>query len=84
MIKSLGEFKGEYEYVNLAYVKPCIMYEYLRKTVGDEAFFKGLKKYYESYKFKNATPDDLVGVYEKLGKDTNGFFESFFEGKVII
>ncbi len=84
MIKPLGEFKGEYEYVNLAYIKPCIMYDYLRKTIGEEKFFKGLKKYYESYKFLNATPSDLVGIYEKLNCDTNGFFESFFEGKVVI
>jgi aminopeptidase N len=84
MVRRLNEFKGEYEYVNLAYVKPCIMYEYLRKTIGDEAFFKGLKRYYESYKFKNATPYDVVGIYEKQGKDTNGFFQSFFDGKVII
>ena len=60
------------------------MYDYLRKTVGDETFFKGLKKYYKEYCFKNATPDDLVGIYEKLGSGTNGFFESFFDGKVII
>ena len=44
-----------------------------------------LKKYgIEKYKLKNATPYDLMGVYEKSGADTNGFFQSFFDGKVII
>lgn len=84
MLRSLKDFSSEYEYVNMAYIKPCIMYEYLRKTTGDEAFFKGLRRYYENYKFKNATPDDLVGAFEKVGADANGFFESFFNGKVII
>lgn len=84
MNRSLKDFKGEYEYVNIAYVKPCIMYEYLRKTIGDNKFFGGLKKYYSEYKFKNATPDDLVGVFERQGANSNGFFESFFEGKVVI
>lgn len=84
MDRNLGEFTSEYEYVNMAYIKPCIMYDYLRTTVGDQEFFKGLKTYYDKFKFKNATPDDLVGVYEKLGTDTNGFFQSFFDGKVII
>ncbi len=84
MLRSLGEYKSEYEYVNMAYIKPCIMYEYLRNTIGDENFFKGLKRYYKEYKFKNATPDDLVGVFEKVGADTNGFFDGFFNGKVII
>ena len=84
MNRSLKDFTSEYEYVNMAYVKPCIMYEYLRKTVGDKAFFAALRKYYSQFAFKNAAPDDLVGVFEKCGADTNGFFESFFNGKVII
>ncbi|MBE5733504.1 MAG: M1 family metallopeptidase [Clostridiales bacterium] len=84
MLRSLKDFNSEYEYVNMAYIKPCIMYDYLRQTIGDNKFFNGLKKYYSNYKFLNAVPDDLVGVYEKLGADTNGFFDSFFSGKVII
>ncbi len=84
MLRPLGQFASEYEYVNLAYVKPCIMYDYLRKSIGDERFFKGLKNYFEKFCYKNATPDDLVGIFEKTGADTNGFFKSFFDGKVII
>ena len=60
------------------------MYDYLRATIGENKFFKGLEKYYETFKFKNATPHDLVGVYEKIGADANGFFESFFNGTAII
>ena len=84
MIRNLKDFNGEYEYVNIAYIKPCIMYDTLRKTIGEKKFFNGLKDYYEKYKLKNATPYDLMGVYEKSGADTNGFFQSFFDGKVII
>ncbi len=84
MIRSLKDFSSEYEYVNIAYIKTCIMYDTLRKTIGDERFFKGLKRYYEEYSFKNATPYDIVGVYEKIGADTNGLFESFYNGKVIL
>lgn len=84
MIRSLKDFSSEYEYVNIAYIKPCIMYDSLRKTIGEKRFFEALKKYYDKYKFKNAKPDDLVGVFEKVGADSNGFFHSFFEGKAII
>ena len=84
MLRNLGEFSSEYEYVNIAYIKPCIMYDNLRTTIGDARFFNGLKRYYESYKFKIAEPDDLVGAFEKIGAGTNGYFKSFFEGKVII
>lgn len=84
MLRNLKEFKSEYEYVNMAYIKPCIMYDILRTTIGEQRFFKGLRRYYEVYKFKNAVPDDLVGVYEKIGADSNGFFKSFFDGTAII
>ena len=84
MNRSLKDFTSEYEYVNMAYIKPCIMYDTLRKTIGEEKFFKGLKRYYEQYAFKNATPYDIVGVYEKLGADSNGFFESFYNGSAIL
>lgn len=84
MLRSLKDFNSEYEYVNMAYIKPCIMYDNLRKTIGEKRFFSGLKKYYFEYIYKNATPDDLVGCFEKIGAGTNGFFDSFFNGKVII
>ena len=84
MMRSLKDFDSEYEYVNMAYIKPCIMYDTLRTTLGDTRFFSGLKRYYQNYKFKNATPHDLVGAFEKVGADSNGFFESFFDGTAII
>ena len=84
MLRPLGEFSSEYEYVNMAYIKPCIMFDYLRQSVGDKGFFEALKRYYDNYKFKNATPDDLIASFVKTGKDTESFFYSFFNGKVII
>ena len=84
MDRSLKDFINEYEYVNIAYIKPCIMFDELRKTIGEQRFFSALQRYYKEYKFKNATPDDMAGVFEKCGADTNGYFESFFNGKAII
>jgi aminopeptidase N len=84
MNRGLKEFSSEYEYVNIAYVKPTIMFDNLRTTIGDEKFFQALKGYYNDYKFKNATPDDMVAEFERAVKDTSGYFYSFFEGKAII
>jgi aminopeptidase N len=84
MLRSLKDFNSEYEYVNIAYVKPCIMYDYLRSTIGDKKFFQALSSYYKNYCYKNATPEDLVGSFEKTGASSNGFFDSFFNGKAII
>lgn len=84
MTRSLAEFTSEYEYVNIAYVKACIMFDYLRQTTGDKTFFAGLKRFYEENEYKTATPESLVGAFERAGANSNGFFESFFSGKVII
>ena len=84
MTRSLPEYTSEYEYVNIAYVKACIMFDWLRSTVGDEKFFAGLKRFYDENAFKTATPESLVGAFERAGADSNGFFDSFFNGTVII
>ncbi len=84
MIRNLKEFKSEYEYVNLAYVKPCIMYDYLRTTAGEQKFFNGLKKYYNENLYKIATPDDLISAFIKSGVDADGYLRSFFDGKAVI
>ena len=84
MLRTIGEFTSEYEYVNISYMKGCLMFEYLRKSIGDAKFFKGLQKYYSTYCYKVATPSDLAGIYAKSGVDTDGYFDSWFNGKVII
>ena len=84
MLRSLKEYKSEYEYVNIAYVKSCIMYDNLRDFVGDENFSKCLKKYYSTYCHENAKPQDIIGVFEGCNKNVDGFFDSFLNGKVIL
>ena len=84
MLRSLKDYSSEYEYVNITYIKSCLMFEHLRQGVGDEMFFKCLKKYYADNAYAVAKPEDLVGAFEKCGAATNGFFESFFDGSAII
>ncbi|MBP5466395.1 MAG: M1 family metallopeptidase, partial [Clostridia bacterium] len=84
MTRAIPEYTSEYEYVNISYVKACIMFDYLRRTVGDGKFFAGLNRFYDENAYKIATPESLVGAFERAGANSNGFFESFFDGKVII
>ena len=84
MPRSLKDFDSEYEYVNVAYVKPAIMYDVLRTTIGDEKFFGGLKRYYADFAFKNAVPSDLVASFTRVGADVEGFFDGFFNGKAVL
>lgn len=84
MTRAVPEYLSEYEYVNICYVKACIMYDYLRQTVGDDKFFAGLERFYDENAYSTATPESLVGAFERAEANSNGFFESFFDGKVII
>jgi aminopeptidase N len=84
MQRHLKEFVSEYEYACIARRKPVVMFDTLRKSVGDKKFFGALKRYYSTCKFKTATPHDLIGAFEKTGLDARGFFESFLDGKAIL
>ena len=48
----------------------------LRRLIGDEAFFAGLKRFYADNRFKKAGTDDLRKAMEAAsGRDLNRFFE---------
>ena len=57
------------------------MYDELRKAIGDDAFFSGLKKYYSENKFKIATPYDLKTAF---GGASESFIDGFLSGKALI
>ncbi len=84
MNRALKDFNSEYEYVSVAYIKGCLFFDNLRESVGDKRFFDGLKKYYENYCFKNATPDDFASIFTKSGAIPESYFENWFNGKVIM
>lgn len=84
MTRHLKDYLSDYEYKCISYDKAVVMWDTLRKSVGEKKFFDGLKKYYQNCKFKMATPYDLIGCFEKAGLDVSGFFDSFLEGKAIL
>jgi aminopeptidase N len=50
----------------------------LRRKIGDEAFWKGLRNYYAEYKNKNANTADLELVMEQAsGQDLHTFFNQW-------
>ena len=84
MTRTLGEFISEYEYICLEYDKSIVMLDTLRKSVGDDKFFAGLRRYYKDNAFAIAIPEDLIGSFERVGLDVYGFFDSFLSGKAIL
>jgi aminopeptidase N len=50
----------------------------LRKEVGDEDFWKGIRTYYARYEHSNAYSDDLRAVFEEVtGEDLESFFKQW-------
>lgn len=68
MIDRVDKYASEYEYSYMVYVKGIIMYDDIKKTVGDKNFYKALQKYYKNYRFKIASGEDLIGCFEKTSK----------------
>lgn len=57
----------------------------LRLRIGDEAFFKILRNYYDQYKYATASTDDFVAVAEKVsGTSLAEFFDLWLYDKTAI
>ena len=62
-----------------SYQKGSWILHMLRKKIGDTAFFEGIKKYYQQYKYNNALTDDFRKVMETVsGTDLSLFFQQWF------
>ncbi|MBO5411581.1 MAG: M1 family metallopeptidase [Clostridia bacterium] len=84
MTRNLKDYLNEYEYRCLSYDKAVVMFDTLRKSVGDKKFLSALAKYYQANIFQTVGCGELIGAFEKAGVDTRGFFESFLNGKGVL
>ena len=79
------EYKNDYEYSYMVYVKGVIMFDSLKDAVGKQKILAGLKKYYKDNKFKIATKSDFYKAFESAcHKDLENFFEGYLNGTAII
>jgi len=60
------------------YEKASWVLHMLRKELGDKLFWKGIKTYYDTYKYSNALSEDFQHIMELTsGKDLNSFFKQW-------
>jgi hypothetical protein len=73
----LGHIKNESRVFRaLVYNKGAGVLHMLRRLIGDEAFFSGVKTFYAENRFKKAGTDDLRQAMEKAsGRNLERFFE---------
>ncbi|HEX8028949.1 MAG TPA: M1 family aminopeptidase, partial [Vicinamibacterales bacterium] len=73
----LGHIKGESRVFRaLVYNKGAGVLHMLRRLIGDEPFFRGLKSFYAENRFKKAGTDDFRQAMEAASsRDLNRFFD---------
>ena len=82
--RSLSQFSTEPEYYQLTYVKGFLLMGSVYDLIGEKKVVACLKEYYKKFAFKIATPEDLIGVFEKVTmRKLEAFFNSWLEGKII-
>jgi hypothetical protein len=73
----LGHIQGDSRVFRaLVYNKAAMVLHMLRRFVGDEPFFAGLRRYYREWRFRKAGTDDLRKAFEA---ETERSLERFFE-----
>lgn len=78
----IGHVKGDPRlYRAVVYDKGAMVLHMLRRLLGDEAFFGGLRRFYDTWRFKKAGTDDLRRTMEEeSGASLTRFFDRWVLG----
>ncbi|HET7220652.1 MAG TPA: M1 family aminopeptidase [Vicinamibacterales bacterium] len=78
----LGHIRGERPVFRaLVYNKAAMVLHMLRRLVGDDPFFWGMRRFYAEWRFKKAGTDDFRAAMEATsGRDLGAFFEAWIHG----
>ena len=81
----LGHLKGDSRvFRSLVYNKGAMVLHMLRRLVGDEAFFSGLREFYAKWRYKKAGTDDLrLAMENATGRSLDRFFDRWIYGSGI-
>jgi hypothetical protein len=65
----------------LVYNKGALTLHMLRKLIGDDAFFRGLRRFYATWRFKKAGTEDVKAAFELEAKrDLDTYFDRWIYG----
>ncbi|WP_020393637.1 M1 family metallopeptidase [Thiolinea disciformis] len=74
----LNAFRSRHDNATQAvgYSKALMLFHSLRLQIGDASFFTALKQFYQNYRFRAASFDDLQKMFERVSQqDLKGLFE---------
>jgi hypothetical protein len=78
----LGHIKGESRVMRaLVYNKGAMVLHMLRRLVGDEVFFRALRRFYDEHRFRKTGTDALREAFTaESGRDLSRFFDEWIYG----
>jgi len=81
----LGHIEGDSRIFRaLCYNKAAVVLDMLRRRLGDEAFFNGVRRFYREWRFKKAGTDNVRRAFEaESGEDLADFFEGWIHGPAV-
>ena len=81
----LGHIQGDTRIFRaLVYNKSAVVLHMLRRLVGDEAFFRGLRRFYFASRFAKAGSEDVRAAMEReSGQRLEPFFDAWIHGSGI-
>ncbi len=78
---SFFDFKA---YQSIIYDKSVLVLNMLFDIIGEETFFRAIKEFFNTYKYKAANTDDFIRVFQKIsGKNMENFFSNWFYSHVL-
>ena len=84
MDRPVCDFKTEPEYIQCTYTKGVLLFNNIKELIGEKKFINALGEYYQSFKYQNATCEDLIAVFVDYGgAKIEKVFATWLEGKVI-
>ena len=81
----LGHIRGESRVFRaLVYNKSAAVLHMLRRLVGDDAFFRGIRRFYREARFRKVSTQEFRAAMEKeSGKELERFFERWIFGSTL-
>jgi hypothetical protein len=81
----LGHIQGDGRIFRaLVYNKGAAVLHMLRRLIGDDAFFKGVRRFYANAKFRKAGTDELKDAFEaEAGRPLDKFFDDWIYGSAL-
>lgn len=73
-------FSGWVDYSPFVYYRGAQFFQALREDLGDEAFFRGLQRYFQKEKYLIATGTDLRAAFSVAsGRDLSSFYSNWLD-----